>query len=169
MLRRCMVLFLLALASCAVAPYSGQEVDSSIIAFDGFVDEPSATVRLEAFDVITDDFVPKGTARSATTASLRAGALCPNSPALYRYQGSVNLNWPSYWRWLGNSEYEARLRAIHVNAVGERPIVFTDNPNAGSCMAQRAKGNCDFYNIASQCGFKLDEAKVYGSGAPWNP
>jgi hypothetical protein len=156
---------------CALAPASGSTTSTSEIDFDGFVDGPGLKVRLEAFDVGTNKFGALKTVTAATTPSFAAGAICPNSPALYRYTGKIDLHWPIWWKWVGDGTYEARVRAFKVTSSGELPVFFTTNPNAGLCMSQHAfNSTCDFNNVAvSKCGFKIYEATVKGTGpAPWN-
>jgi hypothetical protein len=164
-LPRPLILLLFSLASCAVSPYNGKQISSSVVEFDGFTDAPGATVRLEAFDYGPDRFVQLGTARASTTASFRASAICPNSPALYRYRGSINLTWPVYWNFVQTGLYETKVRAFQVQSTGERPILFADNGDAGSCMADLGfNSTCDFNNIAVKCGIKLGEVTVRGCG-----
>lgn len=169
MLRYLKVLFALALASCAVGPTSGSVTSTSEISFDGFVDGPGLKVRLEAFDNGPDKFYGVKTVTASTTASFQAGAICPNSPALYRYTGKIDLIWPFWWNY-NNGTYEARVRAFKLTSSGETPVFFTANPDPGICMAENAFNNtCDFYNVAVECGFKIYEATVKGVGsAPWN-
>lgn len=157
-------------ASCAVGPYSGQQIDTSEVSFDGFVDIAGANVRLEAFDYGPDKFVPYTTVKASTSPTFAAGAICPNSPALYRFKGKIDLNWPFWWEKNG-ATYEAKVRAVKLTSTGELPLFFTANPSAGECMAANAFNNtCDFQNVAvSTCGFSLSQAVVKGTGlAPWN-
>ncbi|HEY5944175.1 MAG TPA: hypothetical protein VIV40_01730 [Kofleriaceae bacterium] len=169
MLHYAKFLFLLALASCALAPTSGSTTYTSAIDFDGFVDGPGLRVRLEAFDAYTNQVGTAKTVTADTAPSFAAGTICPNSPALYRYKGSLDLNLWIWWK-LVNGTYEARVRAFKLTSTGETPILFTANPNPGSCWSQNAFNNtCDFNTVATKCGFKLGEATVKGVGsAPWN-
>lgn len=164
------VLFLLALAACAVGPTDGSVTETSEVSFDGFVDGPGLKVRLEAYDFNVDEFGALKTVTASTKPTFAAGAICPNSPALYRYTGKIDLKWPIWWKHV-NGTYQARVRAFKVTSSGETPVFFTANENAASCMEANAfNRTCDFYNVAStKCGFKLDEATVNGVGAgPWN-
>lgn len=162
---------LLGAAGCAVGPYSGQQIETSEVHFDGFVDTAGAQVRLEAFDYGPDRFVGLRTVRAATTPVFPAGAICPNSPPLYRYRGSIDLNWPIYWDHVGGANpYQAKVRAFEVAGGGETPLFFTTDSNAGGCMEEHAfNSTCDFYNVASvKCGFKINEAVIVGTGgSPW--
>ena len=169
MLRYLKVLFVIALASCAVAPTSGSTTSTSEIAFDGFVDGPGLRVRLEAFDYPAGKFGALRTVTASATPTFAAGTICPNSPALYRYTGKIDLIWPFWWR-LVNGTYEARVRAFKLTSTGELPVFFSTNPDPGICMAENGFNNtCDFKNVAVNCGFTVNEATVKGvGGTPWN-
>ena len=163
------VLFVLALASCAMAPTSGSQTSTSEVSFDGFVDGPGLRVRLEAFDYPANRFGGVRTVTADTAPSFAAGAICPNSPALYRYRGKIDLIYPFWWRSV-NGTYQARVRAFKLTSTGELPVFFTTNPDPGPCMANNAfNDTCDFNNVATKCGFTINEATVRGvGGAPWN-
>jgi hypothetical protein len=155
-------------ASCAVAPYSGQQLDTNEVVFDGFIETAGARVRLEAFDYGTNQFTGVNWATAATTPTFAAGAICPDSPALYRYRGSARLQWPIYWRRI-NGEWESKVRAFKVTSSGEVALFFTANPNAGQCMAENAFNNtCTFSNVAVTCGFNINQAVVKGDETPWD-
>jgi hypothetical protein len=164
------VLFFLALASCAMGPTDGSVTTTSEVSFDGFVDGAGLKVRLEAFDNGTNKFTALKTVTAATTPTFAAGAICPNSPALYRYTGKIDLPWPYWWKYVTGT-YQARVRAFKLTSSGETPVFFTTNQNPSTCMTDNAfNRTCDFYNVASsQCGFSIHEAAVKGTGlAPWN-
>lgn len=162
---------LFAVASCAVSPYQGKQIETSVVEFDGFTDIPSGRVRLEVYDVGLKRFVALRTVTAAATTTFAAGAICPNSPPLYRYRGGIDLQWPIYWRSRGTQppSYDARVRGAKLTSTGETALFFTTNPNAGNCMAERGfNSTCDFYNIASVCGFTINEVTVLGTGSsPW--
>jgi hypothetical protein len=162
-------LFVIALASCAMAPTSGSQTSTSEVSFDGFVDGPGLRVRLEAFDYPVNKFGGLKTVTADTAPSFAAGAICPNSPALYRYRGKIDLIYPFWWRYV-NGTYQARVRAFKLTATGELPVFFTANPDPGNCMANNAfNSTCDFNNVSTKCGFTINEATVKGTGAaPWN-
>jgi hypothetical protein len=158
-------------ASCAVSPYQGKQIATSEVEFDGFTDIRSGKVRLEVYDVNAQRWAGLRTVTAAATASFAAGAICPNSPALYRYTGSIDLQWPVYWRSRGTQPptYDAKVRGFKLTSSGELPLFFTTNPNAGNCMASKGfNSTCDFRSIATECGFTINEATVLGTGAaPW--
>lgn len=158
----------LSVAGCAVGPVSGQEIGGNTIEFDGFVRASEARVRLEAFDYGLDRFVALRTVTAERTATFAAGQICPDSPALYRYRGSITLNWPIYWD-NNNGQYETKVRGFEVTS-GEIPLFFTENENPGPCFAEHGfNSTCNFNNLAvSKCGFELNEAVVKTTDpSPW--
>lgn len=169
MLRYFKVLFVLALASCAVGPTSGSVTSTSEISFDGFIEEPSLRVRLDAFDYNANTFGGVRWVTAASAPTFAAGAICPDSPALYRFSGKIDLIYPFWWKNVDGT-YQARVRAVKVTSSGSTPLFFTANPDPGICMAENAFNNtCTFSNVAVKCGFTLNEATVRGVGsAPWN-
>jgi hypothetical protein len=161
---------LLLVASCAMSPTSGSTTSTSEVEFMGFVDAPGLKVRLEGYDYGLKKFVAFKTVTAESTPLFRAGEICPDSPALYRYTGKIDLIWWVYWNFVNNA-YETKVRAFKITSTGETPILFTANENPGACMADYGfNGSCNFNNIAStKCGFKLGEATVKGVGyTPWN-
>lgn len=155
-------------ASCATSPYSGQQISTGTISFGGFVDEPGVTVRIDARDKQTGTWPAVWWATSATTPTFAAGAICPNSPALYSYSASVPLQWSIYWTAVTGG-FEARVRARKLG-VGEQDLLFTSNPNGVSCMQANAfTPDCDFYSVAyTTCGYSLYEATVKTTSShPW--
>ena len=60
--------------------------------------------------------------------------------------------------------YQAKLKAteLYPGESSGSPLFFTKNPNGQSCMFQQmaANPNCDFYNIASVCGYTVQEATI---------
>jgi hypothetical protein len=165
------LVLLFVVSSCAVSPYDGKQIATSEVEFDGFTDIASGKVRLEVYDVGLKKFVAMKTVTAAPTASFAAGAICPNSPPLYRYRGAIDLIWPIYWHSLGTNPptYDAKVRGFKLTSTGETPLFFTTNPNAGNCMASKGfNSTCDFYNVATECGFTINEATVKGTGSsPW--
>lgn len=153
---------------CATGPYNGQEISTGTIGFAGFGDSPNAKVRFEAYDWIAKKWWPTAETYTRPTAFFAAGAICPNSPALYYYTGSMYLNWPLYWD-LQSGKYTARVRATQYTAANTT-IMFADRPGAVDCVISNGfNQTCDFYNIAyNVCGFHLTTADVKTtSTAPW--
>lgn len=155
-------------ASCTTSPYSGQTISTGTITFGGFGDAPNATIRFEAFVRSSNNYQQVGVATTKATPTFAAGAICPNSPALYMFNGSAPLNWPIYWD-LVNGQYQAKVKATEYTA-GITKLYFTDNPNGVDCIiAHGFNSTCDFVDVAyTQCGYKLTEAVVKTtSTAPW--
>jgi hypothetical protein len=160
----------LAGASCAVTPYSGQQISTNTVKVEGLVDQPGVRVRVDAYDWNAARYLPMATVYSTTQLAFAAGTICPNSPPLYRYVASAALVWPIYWGDYDGSTYYAKVRATQLTA-GETPLQFTANPHGVDCMIANAFNNtCDFYVVAyTTCGYNLTEARVKGTGgAPWN-
>jgi hypothetical protein len=155
-------------ASCAMTPYSGQQISTNTVQFDGLTDTPGATVRIDAYDWWTNSYYAMSWVTTGTTPYLAAGAVCPNSPALYQYVASVPLQWSVLWKKFG-TQYQAKVRATQLG-VGETALKFTANSAGANCMAANAfNSTCDFYTVAySTCGYALNEATIIGkSTSPW--
>ena len=161
---------LVSAAGCATRPFSGAQISDNVIAIGGLTDVAGVRVRLSAYDWNAARFVALTDVFAQATPSFAAGAICPNSPALYRYDGAVTLNWPFYWR-RNPTLYQTKVKATQITA-GETPLMFTDNPAGVDCMIANAfNSTCDFFHVAANvCGYDLHEAVVSStSSSPWNP
>src|SRR5215212_9356588 len=111
-------------ASCAVAPYNGQQIYTNTVQLDGLTDQPGVRVLVEAYDWNASRYLPMTTVTTTTAPAFAAGTICPNSPALYRYTASAALIWPFYWGAFDGTTYSARVRATQLTA-GETRLFFT--------------------------------------------
>ncbi len=162
-------LAVLLVAGCAVAPYSGKSIDENTISFSGLTDVAGVRVRLSAYDWNASRFLPMVDVFATTEPAFPAGSICPNSPALYLYDGSISLIWPFFWRRLDGSPYQTKVRATQITSA-DTPLLFTSNPSGPACMQANAfNTTCDFYVVAhTTCGYQLNEAIVFTrSSSPW--
>jgi hypothetical protein len=157
-------------AACATSPYSGQPVDTNRIVVAGFAKDPGVRVRVDAYDWSTNTFYMVANATSASTPTLAAGAICPNSPPLYAYNVTTDpLMWPIYWKKNPAGRYEAKVQATQIAGGGTWPLKFTANPNGPSCIQANITPNCDFRTVAQDiCGYTLNDAIIVSTKlSPW--
>ncbi|MEZ4359169.1 MAG: hypothetical protein R3B48_03240 [Kofleriaceae bacterium] len=155
-------------AACATTPYSGQEVTTNTIPVAGFGNAPGAPVRLYGWDWSTSKYFYVSSTTTAIEPTFAAGVICPNSPDLYAYSGSITLQWPFYWQPQPGG-YRAKIKATQFTS-GTTPLWFADNPGAVNCLiAAGFNSTCEFGNIAYACGFNTTEPIVTSTSlGPWN-
>jgi len=156
-------------ASCVTSPYDGQQISGYNLNVEGFVDTPGATVRVDAYDWSTSTYYAWQWTTAQTVPYAAAGAICPNSPPLYSYTANVNLWLNLQWRRdlkTGRSYAKLKATELYPGENSGSPLFFTNNPNGPSCMFQHITPNCDFFNIASVCGYTLQEATISTTSPP---
>lgn len=158
-------LFVAAMAAggCVIAPKPG-DLASSPQTVAGFATQPSATIRVSAFNYTTNAYEVIGTTTAGSSPLAPAGAYCANSPALYYYQTGVTLN-AADWNH-SSTDPTALLQVAQVLSDGSAQVLFaTSNPNGLQCVMNNVTPGCDFYNVAYNiCGYRLTEIGIYTIG-----
>jgi hypothetical protein len=163
----------LATGACVTGPVSGSEYEgdyddiySPHVAVGGFVRDPGATVVIEA-KTSGGGWHAISSIEASTRQTFAAGAFCPNSPALFSFSDPD----ADGFQWFLNPDWqyvEPGLKAMTIRAHqadgpnGGLGLLFTERDDSVDCMLQYAgRRDCDFYNVAVECGYAETEATIY--------
>ncbi len=149
--------------ACSTNLSDGAVVNARELVLAGFALNPSTAVQFDFgalnFDgtavVWKEDQVTTHTGRAP---AVQAGAICPNSPALYPFETKVDARFAPWVR-VGDGQ----LAHVFLRGDADGTALFfpEDHVGAVECVVTNAPKDCDFWERAQKCGFTLHEIELF--------